>query len=118
MWKFAKTDNDQSKITITGLMANTKYVFQVRSVYQDQEGQYGPESNDVLTAESASTSLLNFSKQVSNGIPPKYQLFVKELENSRNIYTRTKQVVLGKFLLRFCMAVFLFHFPIYELNIV
>lgn len=87
-------------------MANTKYVFQVRSVYQDQEGQYGPESNDVLTAESASTSLLNSSKQVSNGIPPKYQLFVEELENSRNINAKTKQIVVGKFLLRFCMVVF------------
>uniref|UniRef100_A0A8W8JGK9 Fibronectin type-III domain-containing protein n=1 Tax=Magallana gigas TaxID=29159 RepID=A0A8W8JGK9_MAGGI len=96
-WKFAKTDNDQSKITITGLLANTKYVFQVRSVYQDQEGQYGPESNDVLTAESASTSLLNSSKQVSNGIPPKYQLFVEELENSRNINAKTKQIVVGDF---------------------
>lgn len=78
-------------------MPNTKYLFQVQSVYQDQEGQYGPESNDVLTAESASTSLLDFSKQVSNTIPQKYQLFVKELENSRNIDARTKQVILGKF---------------------
>lgn len=95
-------------------MANTKYVFQVRAVYQDQEGQYGPESNDVLTAESASTSLLNFSKQVSNGIPPKYKLFAEELENSRNINANTKQVVLGKFLLRICMVVFysIFRFTI------
>lgn len=95
-------------------MANTKYVFQVRAVYQDQKGQYGPESNDVLTAESASTSLLNFSKQVSNGIPSKYQLFVEELENSRNINAKTKQVVLGKFLLRFCIVVFysIFRFTI------
>lgn len=95
-WKFAKTDHDQSQITITGLMANTKYVFQVRSVYQDQEGQYGPESNDVLTAESPSTSPLDFSKQVSNGIPPKYQPLMKELENSRNTDANTMQVILGK----------------------
>lgn len=78
-------------------MANTKYVFQVCSVYQNREGQYGPESNDVLTAESLSTSLLDFSKLVLNGIPPKYQLLVKELENSRNIDAKTKQVILGKF---------------------
>lgn len=97
MWKFANTDTDQNKITITGLMANTKYVFQVRSVNQDQEGKYGPESNDVLTAESLSTSLLDFSKLVNNGIPSKYQLLVKELENSRNIDAKTKQVILGKF---------------------
>lgn len=116
-WKFAKTDTDQSKITITGLIANTKYVFQVRSVYQNQEGQYGPESNDVLTAESLSTSLLDFSKQIDNGNPPKYQLLVKELKNSRNTSAKTKQVILGKFLFRFCIGI-LFHFPIYDKNLI
>lgn len=78
-------------------MANTKYAFQVRSVNQDQEGKYGPESNDVLIAESLSTSLLDFSILDNNVIPPKYQLLVKELENSRNIDAKTKQVILGKF---------------------
>lgn len=95
-WKFAKTDTDQSKITITGLMANTKYVFQVRTVYQDQEGQYGPQSNDVLTAESPSTSLLDFSKQVRDGNPAIYQLLAKELRHSRNVDAKTKQLILGK----------------------
>lgn len=60
-------------------MPNTKYVFQVRSVYQDQVGQYGPESDDVLTAESLSTFLLDFAKPVSNGIPRKYLQLAKEL---------------------------------------
>lgn len=96
-WKFAKTDTDQNTITITGLMANTKYVFQVRSVNQDQEGQYGPECKDVLTAESLSTSLLDFSKLVNNGIPQRYQLLVKKLGNSRDIDANTKQVIFGKF---------------------
>lgn len=101
-WKFAKTDTDQSKITITGLMANTKYVFQVRSVYEDQEGQYGPESNDVLTAESILTSLMDSSKKVSNGDPPTYRLLTEELRNSRNIAAKTKQLILGKvFILNF-----------------
>lgn len=88
-------------------MPNTKYVFQVQLVYQDQEGQYGP-SNDVLTAESASTSLLDSLKQVSNAIPQKYQLFVKELENSRNIDARTKQVILGKFFFSFALDLYSF----------
>lgn len=97
-------------------MPNTKYVFQVQLVYQDQEGQYGP-SNDVLTAESASTSLLDSLKQVSNAIPQKYQLFVKELENSRNIDARTKQVILGKFFFQFCIGP-LFFFLIYDDNFI
>lgn len=88
-------------------MPNTKYVFQVQLVYQDQEGQYGP-SNDVLTAESASTSLLDSLKQVSYAIPQKYQLFVKELENSRNIDARTKQVILGKFFFSFALDLYSF----------
>lgn len=35
-WTFAKTDADQNQKTITGLMADTVYIFQVRGVFQDR----------------------------------------------------------------------------------
>lgn len=95
-WKIVETDNDQSEITITGLVANTKYVFQVRGVYQDQKGKYGLMSDDVLSTESIATYLQKISTKVAEGNPSEYQLFVKELKGSRNTNAKTKQVILGK----------------------
>lgn len=96
-WKSAETGDDQNKITITGLMANTKYIFQVRRVFQDQEGKYGPASDDVCTTESLATYLLEFAEHVANVNPKKYHLLVEELKDSRNPDAKTKQVILGKF---------------------
>lgn len=96
-WKSAETGDDQNKITITGLMANTIYIFQVRRVFQDQEGKYGPASDDVCTTESLATYLLEFAEHVANVNPKKYQLLVEELKDSRNPDAKTKQVILGKF---------------------
>lgn len=84
-------------------MANTKYVFQVRGVYQDQEGKYGLVSDDVSTTESLATYLLEFSKEVCKGNPSKYQLLVEELKHSRNTEAKTKQVILGRFVFEFCI---------------
>lgn len=61
-------------------MAKTKYVFQVRGVYQDQEGKYGLASDVVSTTESLETYLLTFSEKVTTGSPSKYRLLVEELE--------------------------------------
>lgn len=81
-------------------MANTKYVFQVRGVYQDQEGRYGPANENVQTPESLATHLLAFSKCVDKGDPPKHQLLVTELKESRNELAKTKKLILGgKFIL-------------------
>lgn len=94
-WKFAETDADQNQITITGLMADTVYVFQVRGVFQDQEGSYGPANDAVKTAESLATYLLKFSINVAIGNPPKYQLLAQELKPSRNRSAKTRKLILG-----------------------
>lgn len=94
-WKFAVTDADQSEIVITGLMANTKYVFQVRGVYQDQEGSYGPANDDIQTPESLATTLLKFSNCICNRDPSIYQLLATELQDSRNTTAKTRKLVLG-----------------------
>lgn len=95
-WKIAKTDADQNQITITGLMANTDYVFQVRGVFQDQEGSYGPANDDVKTAESLAAYLLRSSINVASGNPPKYQLMAQELKPSMNRSAKTRKLILGK----------------------
>lgn len=96
-WKIVETEDDQNQITITGLMANTKYVFQVRGVFQDQEGRYGCENDEIQTTESLATHLKKSSIQVADGNPPTYQLSTEEIKYSRNDLAKTKQVVLGKF---------------------
>lgn len=95
-WKFAVTDVDQNQLTINGLMADTTYIFQVRGVFDDQEGRYGPANDAVKTNESLATYLLNFSVRLTDMNPPKYQLFAKELKQSRNYVAKTRTVILGK----------------------
>lgn len=95
-WKAAKTNSDQSQITITGLMADTTYVFQVRGVFEDHKGEYSSE-NDVQTFKSLATYLKDFSTEVTNGNPSIRQLLTKELENTRNKKEKTKKLILGKF---------------------
>lgn len=99
-------------------MANTKYVFQVRGVYQDQEGKYGLVSDDVSTTESLATYLLDFSTKVEEGNPSKYQLWVEELKHSRNTQAKTKQVILGRFVLDYCLRYLYFIFIQYFEKIV
>lgn len=98
-WKTAKTVGDQSKITITGLMADTTYVFQVRGVFKDYKGEYSTESSDVQTFKSLTTRLALLSMEVTPGNPSIRQLLAKELLNSRNDKAKTKKVILGKLLL-------------------
>lgn len=95
-WTFAKTDADQNQKTITGLMADTVYIFQVRGVFQDREGSYGPANEDVKTAESLATHLLRSSINVASGNPPIYQLMAQELKSSRNRSAKTRKLILGK----------------------
>ena len=42
-------------------MANTEYSFQIRGVFGDQEGQYGPINDDIRTKQSLATTLLDFT---------------------------------------------------------
>lgn len=110
-WKFSETDADQNQKTISGLMADTVYVFQVRGVFQDQEGSYGPANDDVKTAESLATYLLRFSINVASGNPPKYQLMAQELKPSRNRSAKTRKLILGKGTFLWCLL-FLISFPL------
>lgn len=92
-----KTDTDQNQITITGLKANTKYIFKVKGVFHDQEGQYGPANEEIQTKISLALCLLKSAKLVAGGNPAKYELVAPELQDSRNNEAKTKQHVLGKF---------------------
>lgn len=100
------TESKQNEITISGLMANTTYVFQVRTVFEDQEGRYGPQSDDVLTSESLATKLLKFSVLVKQGNPPMYRLLTQELARSRNQSAKTRKLELGELFLEHSILIF------------
>lgn len=96
-WKFIETDSKKNRITITGLMANTKYIFQVRGMFGDQEGPFGPVNESIETVKSLATTLLDFSKiQDKTGNPKKYLLPMEENRNARNTSARTRQLILGR----------------------
>lgn len=94
-WKYAITDGEQSEIIITGLMANTKYVFQIRGVYEDQEGSYGPANHNIQTPHSLATQLLELSECVRRGDPSVFKLYAEEIKEARNESAKIKKLCLG-----------------------
>lgn len=84
-------------------MANTTYVFQVRAVFEDKEGRYGPQSDDVIISESLATKLLKFSVLVQQGNPPLYRLLAQESPLSRNPTAKSRKLLLGMLFLNQCI---------------
>lgn len=95
-WKFIETDSDENHITVSGLMANTKYIFQVRGIFGDQEGPFGPVNENIKTKKSLATCLLDFSQLQNNSNSPSIHLLpVEENRNARNKSARTRQLIHG-----------------------
>ncbi|XP_078317759.1 uncharacterized protein LOC144620557 [Crassostrea virginica] len=76
-------------------MAHTKYIFQVRGVFGDQEGPYGPHSDAIETQKSAGTTLLELCQRLDHNSPSKYMLPIKENKGARSKQARTRQLYLG-----------------------
>ena len=99
-WKTSETQAEENYIIIKGLMANTEYIFQIRGVFRDQEGQYGPINDEIKTKQSLATTLLDFGVLLDDSTSPsKYQLPVEENKNARNENARTRQLILGSYLI-------------------
>lgn len=80
---------------ITGLMANTEYVFQIRGVFEDQEGIYGPANYDIQTPQSLASQLLEFSECIRRGDPSIFKLNAEEIKEARNEFAKIKKLCLG-----------------------
>lgn len=74
------------------------YIFQVRGVFEDQEGEYGPE-NDEMHTESLDAYLSKNSTRITESSPSKYQLFVQEMKDARNVTAKTRKLNLGKLII-------------------
>lgn len=98
-WKSVETDSSENTITISELMADTEYIFQVRGIFGDEEGPFSPVTKEIKTEKSLATSLLGFCGDFVNNdnCPPIYLLPVKENPLARNNPARTRQLVLGNF---------------------
>lgn len=108
-WKFTETDSNQNSVTLSGLMANKKYKFQVRGIFGDIEGPYGPESDSLWTRKSLATDLLDFSVSSTNSNPMKYIPPTEENLKARNPSAKTRQLIIGivfVFILRFIPYLF------------
>lgn len=95
-WKFVETYVEENFIVVKGLMAHTKYIFQVRGVFGDQEGPYGPHSDAIETQKSAGTTLLELCQRLDHNSPSKYMLPIKENKGARSKQARTRQLYLGR----------------------
>lgn len=95
-WTIVQTDQEENVILITELMSDTGYIFQVRGVYENQQGCFGPENNALRTSKSLGSNLLKYSIKGPKGSPQRYQLVADEQRKSRNEDARTKKVILGK----------------------
>lgn len=109
-WKFSESNVAGNFTTITGLMADTEYVFQVCGLFKDQEGPYGPVSDSIKTKKSLATTLLEFCGEPknSNTVPLIYQLPFEENINARNESARTRQLFLG--------IIYIFLYNVYLFN--
>nr|XP_022290966.1 uncharacterized protein LOC111102491 isoform X2 [Crassostrea virginica] len=101
-WKFAYVDIEDNYATIRGLVANSEYIFQVRAVYEEQEGPYGPVSDVIKTHESSATMFLKFCVRQDNSTPARYLLPIVENVSARNKETRTRQMILGTQVKGYC----------------
>lgn len=106
-WKFIETDSNVNHITVSGLMANTKYIFQVRGIFGDQEGPFGPVNEDIETKKSLAIALLDRSKiQNKSGNLSIHLLPVEENRNARNKCARTRQLILGRLIILFYLLLY------------
>jgi len=94
-WKFIPQEYTSSTVTLTDLKANTKFIFQVRMIKDDEEGMYSEVSDEVFTDVSPGTRLQNFSKLVNSGTPSLYALPLTELREARCVPAKSRKFEIG-----------------------
>lgn len=76
-------------------MADTIYVFQVRGIFDDLEGPYGPISDDITTPKSPLAGMLKSCSCIRKNPPKIYRIPLRENEKARNNAARLKQLIFG-----------------------
>lgn len=96
-WSFYQQLISACTLQLSNLKSNTEYVFQVRMVCDESEGQYSLVSDAVKTVESAAHHLLSFMYDVE--VPdikiPLKKIPLEEMRQSRNTQGKTRKLVLG-----------------------
>lgn len=101
-WILFYSDSNQNFITLSGLLADKQYKFQVRGIFGDNEGPYGPASEIVWTKKSlaavlveSSTKQLIEDNKTTDSIPVQYIPPTKENCKARNPTAKTRQLIIG-----------------------
>ncbi|XP_052820940.1 uncharacterized protein LOC128246597 isoform X2 [Mya arenaria] len=95
-WRFYQGEFTESTVRLTNLKSDTKFVFRVR-VYDDIEGPYSEESDEIVIASSLASRLVNYAVRVDDGdsAPALYALPMTEVAKARNQNARTRKFEIG-----------------------
>lgn len=90
--------SDERSFTVTGLLPETAYQFQVRVINYESgiNKPFGPASDIIMSPESATTRLLKKSKKIKDGIRCLYMLPSTEVSCCRNEAFQVRKLTLGK----------------------
>lgn len=96
-WSFYQHSTSSCSLRLTGLKSNTEYIFQVRMICDEIEGQYSPQSDVVKTLRSAAHQLLSsmYDVQVPDIKIQLKKVPIEENRKARDTHGKTRKVVLG-----------------------
>ncbi|XP_053391498.1 uncharacterized protein LOC123541455 [Mercenaria mercenaria] len=98
-WKPYQGEYYTASANLSDLKSNATYIFRVRIIYDDgEESPYSPESEEIQTAASLATRMLQKAKQVKgDDIPPiKYSIPLTEIVSARNKRAKTRKFEIGQ----------------------
>lgn len=97
-WKFYAGECERATKDVTDLKSNTEYIFRVRVVHQNGEGQYSEDSDVIKTVHSPAADLVNFSTIVRKGKPSPsvYGVPTTEVANARDPNNKTRRFEVGR----------------------
>ncbi|XP_060589339.1 uncharacterized protein LOC132744567, partial [Ruditapes philippinarum] len=97
-WILSTQVATQPSIIVCNLKSNTKYVFQVRMVSDEEEGPYSDASNIVETMLSAAARSLDFMYEVNRNDTEMLlkRLPLQENKKARNLTEKTRKLIIGE----------------------
>ena len=101
-WQRLETKSQDPKAVVTNLRAGTGYVFKVRVVYDDDEGPYGPESEEIRTIQSPALSIRQRSEALlgregNMQTPQRFALSLTEIDAARSDEGKIRGFCIGDF---------------------
>ncbi|KAH3821986.1 hypothetical protein DPMN_123755 [Dreissena polymorpha] len=95
-WKFYDEKCAKATLVLINLKSNTEFVFRIRAVYSESEGQYSETSQVIKTHPSPASHFVASSELIFNRTAPfRYRLPMNEISKCRNDVAKSKKFELG-----------------------